>query len=93
MMQPTVLTNQHRNTAIIVAISGKKYLVIKLGKGKLTVQSLTQQQISNQGYMISEYPPALAATSYLQHGAGVSDRAKQYLEKIAEGKYSGSLVL
>ncbi|SFF18231.1 hypothetical protein [Nitrosomonas sp. Nm166] len=92
MLQPTVIINQHRNTAIIVATRGKNLLVIKLGKGKLTVTSISLENIKLQGYMISNYSPKLAAQSYLQHGAGVSEKAKQYLEKIASGKFSDSLV-
>ena len=92
MMQPTVIINQHRNTAIIVAVSGKNLLIIKLGKGKLTVTPLTVEEIRTQGYTATEYSPKLAAQSYLQHGAGVSERAKKYLEKIAGGKFSDSLM-
>jgi len=91
-MQPTVIINQHRNTAIIVATSGKKLLVIKLGKGKLTVTSLSLAEIKAQGYAASDYSPKLAAQSYLQHGAGVSERARKYLEKIACGEFSTMLV-
>ena len=91
-MQPTVIINQHRNTAIIVAVSGKKLLVIKLGKGKLTVTPLSLEKIRIQGYTTSDYSPKLAAQSYLQHGAGVSERAKKYLEKIACGDFSDSLI-
>ena len=58
-MQPTVIINQHRNTAIIAGTSGKKLLVIKLGKGKLTVTAVTMQQINAQGYTVSDYSPAL----------------------------------
>ncbi|MBP6057118.1 MAG: hypothetical protein KA524_01610 [Nitrosomonas sp.] len=92
MIQPTVIINQHRNTAIVVATSGKNLLVIKLGKGKLTVTPLSLEKIRVQGYTTSDYPPKLAAQSYLQHGAGVSDRAKKYLEKIACGEFSDSLI-
>lgn len=91
-VQPTVIINQHRNTAIVVATSGKKLLVIKLGKGKLTVTPLTIEKIKTQGYITSDYSPKLAAQSYLQHGAGVSERARKYLEKIACGEFSDSLV-
>lgn len=87
-MQPTVIINQHRNTAIIAGMSGKKLLVIKLGKGKLTVTAVTLQQINAQGYTVSDYSPALAAQSYLQHGAGVTDKARKFLEKIAAGEFS-----
>jgi hypothetical protein len=90
-MQPTVIINQHRNTAIVVATSGKKLLVIKLGKGKLTVTSLSLEKVKDQGYTTNDYSPKLAAQSYLQHGAGVSDRARKYLEKIACGEFSGTL--
>lgn len=91
-MQPIVVINQHRHTAIVVATQGKDLLVIKLGKGKLTVTSLSLERIRVQGYIASDYSPKLAAQSYLQHGAGVSERAKKYLEKIASGEYSDSLV-
>ncbi|SFP46003.1 hypothetical protein SAMN05216419_100395 [Nitrosomonas cryotolerans] len=92
-MQPTVLIDQHRHTAIIVATNRKKQLVIKLGKGKLTVSSISTKEIKAQGYTVSDYPPKLAAQSYLYHGAGVSDRAKRYLEEIANGEFPGMLVL
>lgn len=91
-MQPTVVINQHRHTAIVVATQGKGLLVIKLGKGKLTVTSLSLEKIRVQGYTASDYSPKLAAQSYLQHGAGVSERAKKYLEKIVSGEFSDSLV-
>ena len=81
-MQPTVIINQHRNTAIIAGTSGKKLLVIKLGKGKLTVIAVTLQEINAQGYMVSDYSPTLAAQSYLQHGAGVTEKARKFLEEI-----------
>jgi len=91
-MQPTVIINQHRNTAIVVATSGKKLLVIKLGKGKLTVTSLSSQEIKDQGYAANDYSPKLAAQSYLQHGAGVSERARKYLERIAGSELSDRLL-
>ena len=91
-MQPTVIINQHRNTAIIVATSGKKLLVIKLGTKKLTVTALSLQEIKDQGYAVSDYSPRQAAQSYLQHGAGVSEKARKYLEKIAAGEFSGALL-
>ena len=91
-MQPTVIINQHRNTAIIVAARGKNLLVIKLGKGKLAVIPLSLEKIRMQGYVISNYSPKQAAQSYLQHGAGVSEKAKKYLGKIIGGKFSDSLM-
>jgi hypothetical protein len=91
-MQPVVLINHHRNTALLVAASSNKLLVIKLGGKKLTVSSLTLKEIEAQGYTVSEYPPELAAQSYLRHGAGASKRAKLYLEKIAHGRFSGVLI-
>ncbi|MBL8499042.1 MAG: hypothetical protein JNL77_00395 [Nitrosomonas sp.] len=91
-MQPTVIINQHRHTAIIAGASGKKLLVIKLGKGKLTVTTVSLQEINAQGYTVSDYSPALAAQSYLQHGAGVSEKARQLLEKIAAGEFSDQLM-
>lgn len=90
-MQPVVLINHHRNTALLVATSSNKQLVIKLGGKKLTVSSLTLKEIEAQGYTVSNYPPELAAQSYLQHGAGVSKRAQRYLEKIAHGRFPGVL--
>lgn len=91
-MQPTVIINQHRNTAIVAAVSGKHLLVIKLGKGKLTVTPLSIEEIKIQGYTISDYSPNVAAQFYLQHGAGVSERARKYLEKIAGDKFSDSFM-
>lgn len=91
-MQPSVIINQHRHTAIVVAASGKKMLVIKLGKGKLAVTALSLQEIRDQGYVASDYSPKQAAQSYLQHGAGVSDKARRYLEKIAAGDFSDRLL-
>lgn len=90
-MQPTVIINQHRNTAIITGSNGRKLLVIKLGKGKLTVTAVTLQEINEQGYTVSDYSPALAARTYLQHGAGVSEKARKFLEEIASGEFSGGL--
>ncbi|MDH5480987.1 MAG: hypothetical protein OEX11_09540, partial [Nitrosomonas sp.] len=60
-MQPTVLINQHRHTAIVVTTCGKKLLIIKLGKGKLTVTPLLHTQIHAQGYVTSNYSPQQAA--------------------------------
>ncbi|QOJ19924.1 MAG: hypothetical protein HRU77_03980 [Gammaproteobacteria bacterium] len=90
-MQPTVIINHHRNTAIIAGTSGKKLLVIKLGKGKLTVTAVTLQEINAQGYTVSDYSPALAAQSYLRHGAGVTEKARKFLEKIATSEFSDRL--
>ncbi|QOJ22992.1 MAG: hypothetical protein HRU78_04495 [Gammaproteobacteria bacterium] len=90
-MQPTVIINQHRNTAIIVGTSGKKLLVIKLGKGRLTITAVLPKEINIQGYTVSNYSPALAAQSYLQHGAGVSEKARKLLEKIASSEFSDQL--
>lgn len=90
-MQPTVLINQNRHTALTVATRGKDLLIIKLGKGKLTVTALSLTEIKRQGYQPSDYSPRLAAQSYLQHGAGVSDHAKKYLKKIASGEFSEHL--
>lgn len=91
-MQPTVLINHNRHTALTVATRGKDLLLIKLGKGKLTVTVLSLDEIKRQGYQASDYSPRLAAQSYLQHGAGVSEKAKQYLEKIAGGEFSDHLL-
>jgi hypothetical protein len=91
-MQPTVLINQHRQTAIIVAQSGKKHLVVELGKGVLTVASLSAKDLWARGYIISDYPPKQAALSYLRHAAGVSERAKGYLEDVAHGEFSAPLL-
>lgn len=93
MIQPTVIINQHRQTALIVATSGRKLLVIKLGKGKLTVTTVSLEEIRQQGYTASDYSPKLAALSYLQHGAGVSTRAHKFLEKIANSEFSANLKL
>lgn len=90
-MQPSVIINQHRNTAIIVATSGKGVVVIKLGKGKLTVTTLSQKAIADQGYAVSNYSPKQAAERYLKHGAGVSEKARKYLEKIAASGFTGGL--
>jgi hypothetical protein len=87
------LINHQRNTALLVACGNKKQRVIKLGKGRLTVSSLSMKEIETQGYTVSEYPPELAARQYLQHGAGVSKRAKRFLEEIAHGKFSGILTI
>jgi hypothetical protein len=92
MTQPTVIINQHRNTGIVVATSGKRLLVIKLNKSKLTVTSMSVEEIRMQGYARSDYSPKLAAQSYLQHGAGVSVRAKKYLEWIVCAELSDSLI-
>ena len=91
-MQPTVIINHHRHTAIVVATSGKRLLIIKLGKGKLSVTSAFLEEIWQQGYCASNYSPKLAASSYLKHGAGVSARARKYLEKIAGSDFPGSLM-
>lgn len=93
MIQPTVIINRHRQTALIVAASGKKLLVIKLGTGKLTVTSASLEEIRQQGYTANDYSPKLAALSYLQHGAGVSSRARKYLEKIARSEFSAHLMM
>lgn len=93
MMQPTVIVNHHRQTALVVAANGKKLQVIKLGKGRLRVASLTAVDIELQGYLVSDYSPSQAAQSYLQHGAGVSERARRYLEEITQNKFSGTLAL
>jgi hypothetical protein len=92
-MQPTVLINQHRNTALLVATSEKNTLVIKMGKGKLTVSSLSAKEIDVQGYSVSDYSPKQAAQLYLLHRGGVSQRARQYLERIASEEFSGMLAL
>ncbi|GJL74762.1 MAG TPA: hypothetical protein PKM20_07725 [Nitrosomonas sp.] len=92
-MQPTVVMNHHRQTAIIVAKSGKKLQIIKLGKGRLTVTSLSAAEIETQGYKVSQYSPNQAARSYLEHGAGVSKRARKYLEEISRHKFSDTLTL
>ncbi len=69
----------------------EKLLVIKLGKGKLTVTAVTLQEINAQGYTVSDYSPALAAQSYLRHGAGVTEKARKFLEKIATSEFSDRL--
>ena len=92
-MQPTVIMNHHRQTAIIVGKKGNKLEIIKLSKGQLTVTALSTHEIGTQGYIVSQYSPSQAARSYLNHGAGVSQRARKYLEKIARTEYSGTLNL
>lgn len=91
-MQPTVLINRHRQTALIVAQSGRKQLVVELGKGVLTVSSLSAKDIQARGYTISDYPAKQAAQTYLRHAAGVSKRARGYLEEIASGEFSAPLM-
>lgn len=76
----------------MLAAIGKRRLVIKLGKSKLTVSSLSEKEIESQGYSVSNYPPKQAAKSYLRHGAGVSKRARRYLEAIASGVFSDLLL-
>lgn len=90
-MQPTVIVNRHRQTAIIVARAGKKLQVIRLRKGRLTVTSLTAIEVEQEGYHVSDYSPHQAARSYLEHGAGVSKRAREYLEKVVNNKFSDRL--
>jgi len=90
-MQPTVIVNQHRNTAIIVTSSGSKLLIIKLSTRKLVVSVLTIDEIKAQGYVATDYSPQQAARSYLEHGAGVSLKAKKFLEEIASKPLSGQL--
>ena len=91
-MQPVVLINHQRNTALLVASGNNKQRVIKLGEGRLTVSSLSVKEIEAQGYTVSDYPPELAAREYLRHGAGVSKRAERVLEEIAHGKFSDILI-
>lgn len=92
-MQPTVIINHHRQTAIIVAKKGDKLQLIKLSKGQLTVTSLTAFEIEDLGYQISDYSPQAAARSYLKHGAGVSKHARKYLEEIINNQLPGTLNL
>ena len=92
-MQPTVVMNHHRQTAIIVGKKGNKLEIIKLGKGQLTVTALSAHEIEAQGYTVSHYSPNQAARSYLSHGAGVSTRARKYLEQIASAEFSDRLNL
>jgi len=92
-MQPTVIVNRHRQTAIIVAQAGNKFQIIKLGKGRLKIASLSAAEIEKQGYSVCSYSASQAAHAYLKHGAGVSQRAKQCLEQIACNKFSDVLNL
>lgn len=92
-MQPTVIMNHHRQTAIIVGRKGNKFEIIKLAKGRLTVTVLSASEIETQGFTVSHYSPSQAARSYLKHGAGVSQRARKYLEHIARTEYSATLNL
>ncbi len=92
-MQPTVLINHHRQTAIIVAKQGNKLRLIKLGTGQLTVSSLTATEIETLGYQVSDYSPCEAARTYLKHGAGVSKHARVYLEQITQNQLPGVLSL
>jgi len=92
-MQPAVVINQHRQTAIIIANRGKKLQLIRLGKGQLTVSSLTADEIEALGYRICDYSPREAARAYLKHGAGVSKRARVCLEQITQNQLPGILGL
>ncbi len=92
-MQPTVLINHHRQTAIIVAKQGNRLRLIKLETGQLTVSSLTTAEIETLGYRVSDYSPCEAARTYLKHGAGVSRRARMYLEQIMQYQLPGVLSL
>ncbi len=64
-LQPAVFIDKKVNTAIIVGKNGKKLPVIKFGKGKLTVTSLSSKEIMDQGYAANDYLPKLAALSSL----------------------------
>jgi len=92
-MQPTVIINHHRQTAIIVAKKGNKLQLIKLSKGQLTVTALTAVEIETMGYQVSDYSPQEAARSYLKHGAGVSKHARKCLEEIINSQLAGTLGL
>jgi hypothetical protein len=92
-MQPTVIINHHRQTAIIIANQGNKLQLIRLGKGQLTVSSLTSAEIEALGYRVCDYSPCEAAATYLKHGAGVSKRAKTCLEQITQNQLPGILGL
>lgn len=92
-MQPTVVINHHRQTAIIIANQGNKLQLIRLGKGQLTVSSLTATEIEALGYRVCEYSPCEAARAYLKHGAGVSKRARIHLERITQNQLAGTLGL
>lgn len=92
-MQPTVVINHHRQTAIIIANQGNRLQLIRLGKGQLSVSSLTAVEIETLGYRVCDYSPCEAARAYLKHGAGVSRRARIYLEQIAQNQLPGTLSL
>lgn len=90
-MQPTVVINHHRQTAIIIANKGSRLQLIRLGKGQLTVSSLTAAEIATLGYQVCNYSPSEAARVYLKHGAGVSKRARTHLEQIMQSQLPGTL--
>lgn len=90
-MQPTVLINRHRQTAIIVNRQGNKLQLIRMGKGQLTVSSLSIGEIESLGYQVCNYSPSEAASTYLQHGAGVSKRARKYLQELTHNPLPGVL--
>lgn len=92
-MQPAVVINHHRQTAIIIANQGNRLQLIRLGKGQLNVSSLTAVEIETLGYRVCDYSPCEAARAYLKHGAGVSRRARIYLEQIAQNQLPGTLSL
>lgn len=91
-MQPTVVINHHRQTAIIIANQGSRLQLIRLGKGQLTVSLLTATEIEILGYRVCDYSPSEAARAYLKHGAGVSKRARAYLEQIIQNQLPGTLL-
>jgi hypothetical protein len=92
-MQPTVVINHHRQTAIIIANQGDKLQLIRLAKGRLTVSSLTAVEIRALGYRVCDYSPSEAARAYLKHGAGVSRHARMHLERITQNQLPGTLSL
>lgn len=92
-MQPTVVINHHRQTAIIIASQGNKLQLVRLRKGQLTVSSLTAAEIEALGYRVCDYSPDEAARAYLKHGAGVSKRARICLEQVTQNQLPGTLGL
>lgn len=90
-MQPTVIINHHRQTAIIVDQQGNKLQLIRMGKGQLTVSCLSIKEIEALGYQVCNYSPSEAASTYLRHGAGVSKRAQKYLQEITHNPLPGVL--
>lgn len=79
-----VVTNTHRNTAIVIRNDGQKVTLVPMKSGKLSARTMSFAEFRRE-WRETGYALSLALTTFLSHvmKCGASQEASRGLEKLA----------